>query len=1247
MRKMENISCDSDILELVSCPYEQLYERLKTNSGGLSTTDAEERLKHYGENILPEKKKHRLYRKLIIQFKNLFNILLLIAALLSVITGLTAQDMGSIQMGIAIIGVVLISVLFNLFQEHRAERAVEAIRNLVPQNARVLRDCQTKQILIKNIVPGDIISLEEGDKVPADARIIDSYEFSVDNSTLTGESEPQPRISTINTNSSNNQIIECSNMVFAGTTVASGTATAVVIVTASNTQFGKIVSIAQTIEEPPSPLQQEIDYTAKLNFGAAVGVGVLFLTIALFFLQLQLSESILFMIGVMISLVPEGLQITITLSLALSSLAMAKRNVIVKRLSSVETLGSATVICSDKTGTITTGQMTVRKIWIGGHTFDVTGEGYEPEGSIYSEGNNVNFSSREDLSKLCQVAALDNKATLVPPLDRKKSRWTALGDTTDAALLVLAAKAGIQYKQELVQNPRVGMIPFESTRKMMTSIHKDVNGTITAYVKGAGNEILSKCTSVYWNAHIIPLTEELSTQIRTEINALARQAYRVLALATRDLPKDMEKFDTISVENTLTFIGLVAIYDPPRRDVPSAVQKAQNAGVRIIMMTGDHELTAEAIARKVGIITSKSYVVTTGYKLAEMSDDELNKLLDVPDVVFARITPEQKLRIVRTLKSKGETVAVTGDGANDAPALLEADIGIAMGITGTDVARESADMILMDDNFASIVNGIEEGRSVFDNLQKFNVYVFTHNWSELATFIAFVLLQTPLPLAIVGILLIDLVLDIPPSLALTLEPPEPGIMERTPRKKENRLFNIKSLARSGYIGLIIGFFTLLWCFSAWSQSGWSFGQPTMTDQAAYLKGTTMVIVGIMAGQLGMLIATRTNIKSTFTVSLRHNKWLLIAILIELLILFAVVYIPFFGPIFSTISLQPLEWVFLYSIVPLVILFEEVRKLILRRYFLPAPVAQLHRIIPSVSGEIELPAEKKISMLPQFIERNKPVILTLTSQIGEENTAVISMNLARNTGSRLFVLRILNEQLKTSMDYTTERTLRDAAEESGVPCEYINVRAPQTIGSSVNEITKKTQAETIIISVPRDVFYGSHHTTQLVKWIEKISNNKIILISNPTKLIEPHHPPFRVLIPVLHEFREGPFHLTKELTAHTPIPDVDIIAAKVVEFPSSVEIYSRFFPESMVVKSEEFSILRRPAIKALKRHITPLTLFFQDISKGIAQFINKRGIDIIIMEGDWSERNHGFLKKTERKIVKKAQCSIIVTLTHRT
>jgi len=1240
---MENIPCKPDIKKWVSCSIEQLYISLKTSPEGLSTAEAEQRLQQHGCNVLPEKKKHHLYRKILTQLKNLFNILLIIAAILSFITGWTSNDMGSVQMGFAILGVVIISILFSLFQEHRAERAIEAIRTLVPMNAKVIRDGQTKQTPIANIVPGDILSLEEGDKVPADARILSSYEFTLDNSTLTGESEPQPRSANLNAGWKG-EIIECSNLIFTGTTVASGLATAVVFATGTETQLGQIVTMTQTIEEPPSPLQRELDHTAKLNFGAAIGIGVLFLTIAFFILHLQISESLLFMIGVMISLVPEGLQITVTLSLALSSLAMSKRHVIVKRLSSVETLGSTTVICTDKTGTITTGQMTVRKIWMGGRIFDVTGEGYEPEGSIFLDGMKLAISDRTDLCKLCEVAALDNKATLLPPLDRRKSRWTAIGDTTDAALLVLAAKAGIQYKQALTQQPRVGMIPFESVRKMMTSVHKDSSGKLTAYVKGAGLEILSRCTSVYWNEQIVPLTKDLSAQINKQINSFARETYRVLALATRNLPSEPQKYDSATVENQLTLVGLVAIYDPPRHDVPNAVQKAQNAGIRIIMMTGDHELTAEAIARKVGIISSKSYVIMTGYKLAEISDEELSKVLDVPDIVFARITPDQKLRIVRILRSKGETVAVTGDGANDAPALLEADIGIAMGISGTDVARESADMVLLDDNFASIVSGIEEGRSVFDNLKKFNVYVFTHNWAELATFIAFVLLQTPLPLAVVGVLLIDLVLDIPPSLSLTLEPSEPGIMERPPRKKESRLFGIGSLARSGYIGTFIGIIALFWCFQAWSQTGWSIGHTTIANHAAYLKGTTVVIVGIMAGQLGMLIATRTNIRSTFTVSLRRNKWLLIAILADIMILVAIVYIPFFGPILNTVSLTPIEWLFLFSIVPIVILLEEGRKLILRTYILPAKAAPIRGVIPfPTSVELEPAAEAKIQAPIPFIERAGPVVLSLTSQPGEEDVAIISINLARNSGSRLIVLRILNEKLKTTLDYDMERFIKDSATDAGIPCEYIDVHAPQTMVNILKESIEKIHAETIIVPVQRNVFLGGWRATKAITWIEEFSSKKIILVSNPARPIEKPHPPFRILIPVLHEFHQEPFELSGSLTSSSAIPDVDIIAAKVIEFPPNVPLYSLYYPESIAYKDNQFSFLKRSSIRPIRRRITPLTLFVQDISQGIANFVAERKVHMIIMEGDWAARRNGFLGKEERKLAKKAPCTIIVTL----
>ncbi len=1226
----------------VSGTLQQTFEKLNTNDDGLSENEATQLLQQYGPNLIPEKKQFRLLSRIFSQFKNLFNILLLVAALLSFITGISSNDASSIQMGFAIIIVVLISVIFNLFQEHRAERAVEAIRELVPATARVIRDGQTKQIPIVNIVPGDIISLEEGDKIPADARLVCCYQFSVDNSSLTGEAEPQPRSCDPIPETFNGQIIECSNLVFASTTASSGSATAVVFSTGPNTVFGKIVTMTQTIEEPPSPLQREINYTAKINFVVAIALGVLFLSIAFFILHLEIGDSLLFMIGVMVSLVPEGLQITVTLSLALSSLAMSRRNVVVKKLSSVETLGSTTVICSDKTGTITTGQMMVQKIWMADTIYNVSGEGFNPQGAVFNGNRRLSIGDQQDLLGFAKVAALDNKATLLPPVDQKKARWTALGDSTDAALLVFSGKAGIQYKQLVNSNPRVALIPFDSHRKMMTSIHKDEHGKTTAYVKGAGNEILSRCTRVQWKDQVLPMTSELQKKISDEIDFFARQTYRVIALAIRDLPADLKKFDSEAVENNLMFVGLAAIYDPPRRDVPLAVQKAQSAGIRIIMITGDHELTAEAIARKVGIITSKAYLIMTGYKLATISDDELDSALNTPDVVFARITPEQKLRIVRVLRKKGETVAVTGDGANDAPALLEADIGIAMGISGTDVARESADMILMDDNFASIVNGIEEGRSVFDNLKKFIVYVFTHNWAELATFIAFVLLRTPLPLAVVGVLLIDLVLEIPPSLALSLEPPEPGIMERQPRKREERLFSLPTLVRSGYVGFIVGVFALFWCFLVWMQGGWHFGELTLSNMAVYLHGTTIVLVGIMMGQLGMLLATRTNIKSTFSVRFR-NRWLIGALIIEFAILLLVVYIPGIGPVLNITAIPWTDWVILLGIAPAVIVMEEVRKFILRHYVLveKAPTLRHVTALPEF-GELEIPKERKIPT--PFVERAAPILFPVTSEPGEDDVAIIAMTYARNVGSRLVVLRVLSQELKTTVDYDMERYMRDYAADIDLPLDYIDIHDATQLSTTMLEMAKNVKAHMIISCIPQKILLaGSHAVTRSASWIDELPDTALILVGLAKKQAEKLQPPFRVLIPVLHSFENEPFEFAAALTSSSFIPDVNVIAAKVIEFPQNAPLYSLYNPEYIETRTLDFGLFRRAPIQALRRRITPLVLYVQDISRGIAKFVRQRKVQIIILTGDWSQEKNGFLAKRDRQIVQRVDCAVIVTL----
>jgi Ca2+-transporting ATPase len=1231
------------------CSLDQLYLDFLSRPDGLSEKEAAERLKGEGPNSLPERRK-KPWQDLISQFKNLFNILLIIAAVLCFISGYTANDSSTINMGVVILLVVALSIIFNLFQEHRAEKAVQAIRGLIPMNAKVRREGQVKQIPVTDVVPGDVLILEAGDKVCADARVTTSFELSVDNSSLTGESEPQLR-SASSLTSPPRELVSCSNLVFAGTIVASGSAEALIIATGTKTEFGRVVSLTHTITEPLSPLQLELNRTAKLNFIVAVAVGAAFLLIALFGLQLELSASLLFMIGVMVSLVPEGFQVTLTLALALSSLNMSKRHVVVKRLSSVETLGSVTVICTDKTGTITEGQMTVKKIWIGGVDFDVTGEGYEPEGSVLIENKRVMARDREDLLRLCEISSLDNTSTLVPPLDRRKSRWSAVGDSTEAALLSMTAKAGISNKEMLAKYPRIGMIPFESSRKMMTSVHRNPDGEIIAYVKGASSEVLARSKSIYWQGKIIPLTEDISNEVRIRTDSYAREAYRVLGLAIRSLSEAPTEFKSELIESDLTFVGLVAILDPPRAETAEAVRLARSAGTRIVMMTGDHELTAEAIARKVGIITSPKSEVVTGNALSQMSDEELLKVLDKPELVFARISPDQKLRIVRLLRQKGESVAVTGDGVNDAPALLEADIGISMGLSGTDVARESSDMVLLDDNFASIVNGIEQGRAVYDNLKKFIVYVFAHNWAELISFIVFVLLGTPLPLTVLMILAIDLVLEIPPSLALTMEPPEPGIMDRSPRSKSERLFSPYALARSAYIGIIIGVASVLWCFSIWSQAGWSLGMSTVPDEMVYLEGTTVTMAAIMAGQLGTLLSTRTNVRSALSVSITKNKWLLVGIAASFLMLISIIYIPFLGEIFSTTSFDPLILAMLYLVAPLIFALEEVRKYVLRSYILPAKPVVARPVLAPLATIGKVPFASTPKELPPFEERSSPVFLPINIVDWKVDTIRYAASIARHAGSRLIILRIMEEEANDQMILDLEDSAENVTTPIGVPFEFMELRligkehSSGTKVSSLRDAIKQAGPDWIILPVGKEVFQGKRSSLRMIRWIEDLPEKRVVLLSNwQVRTIEGSSP--RVLIPVLDKFESEPFEIAEALTEGANIPDVNVVVAKVVEIPPIVPLYSIYKPESLVNAERELATYASLPKWALIRRIRPMVLLVRSASRDVAQFIIERKVDVVILEGNWGRGRDGYLDKKEQKIATSSECSLIVTLPKR-
>jgi len=902
---------------------------LGTGADGLSRQEAKIRLRKYGPNIPPSGKKTHPAEKFLAQFKNLFNVLLLVASALSFGSGWYFGDSGSIQMGAAILSVVILNAFFSLVQEYRAEKAVEAISKLVPTNAKVMRDGQLTEVNVAEIVPGDVIALDEGDRVPADIRLTKAFEISVDNSVLTGESEPQRRFATMARDAPVYDASDYQNIVFAGTTVVSGAARGVVLSTGKDTQFGKIVSLSRGVEERPSPLQREIDYAAKIDFLVAVLVGGLFFTIAKLLVNLTMVESLLFAIGVMICLVPEGFQLTLSLSLALTAQAMSRKNVVVKRLSSVETLGSTTVMCVDKTGTITSGEMMVKKLWAGGEVFEVTGDGYSPQGFVTIRNRRLNEVENSYVSKLFEVAAFCNNSKLNGPSDRIP-RWTVLGDPTDGAFLVFAGKGDFNVREAISKNPRIALIPFDSKRRLMTSIQKTPDGKIVAYTKGASDELLSRCSTIFLRNEDIILDDEKRRAIQRQIDDFAAEGFRVLAMAMRILSYEPKEFTSEDVERNFTFLGLAALFDPPRPMAEAAVSEARNAGIRVIMVTGDYELTAEAIAKRIGIVTSPEHVLVSGYQLSRLSDSGLQEILEKPEIVFARTTPEQKLHIVKALKSKGETVAVTGDGVNDAPALMEAEVGIAMGIGGTDVARESADMVLLDNNFVSMVEGVKLGRAMFDNLRKFVYYVFTHNWAELMTFLAFVLLQVPLPLLVVQVLAIDLAMDVLPSLALTMETPEPDVMKKPPRRAGSRLIDPAILVKALYVGIIISIGAIFWAFRSWMSAGWTLGQTTVNDPQAYARGTTIVMAGIIAGQLGNLFSARSSSESAFRISPLRNKWLLVGMLSQVVILLVLVYASFLQPFFNTAPLSLTDWMFLYGMAPLVLLVEELRKAIRRR-----------------------------------------------------------------------------------------------------------------------------------------------------------------------------------------------------------------------------------------------------------------------------------------------------------------------------
>ncbi len=920
-------------------PQDEVFDRLQTSPRGLTEDEAFRRLKQYGRNVLPAKVGRPIIFRFFDQFKTLFAIMLEAAAVLCVIAavlshGSDRQD--QINVAIAIVGVVLLNATIGFFQEYRAEKATEALQKMVPQNAKVVRDGEVTIVAVADLVPGDLVQLEEGDSISADARLIRQYEMSTINIALTGESDAVRKTSD-SIVEEELAVINMPNLVFMGTSVASGTGQAVVFATGLETQFGHIFTLTSGVSDEKSPLQREIDTMARTVSIIAVICGIALFFAALLIFKFGAVPALLFALGVMVALVPEGLPATLSVALAIGVQRMAKENALIKKLMGVETLGSTNVICTDKTGTLTKAEMTVREMFTGDTVVEVTGAGYEPVGEfVVGDTTLPKDEARRRLELLLRAMSFANDAKVLAPSDDKG--WRVIGDPTEGCLLVAAQKVGFDLPDEIVRRPKIYELPFESVRKRMSVVHVEGDGQ-KAYVKGAPSETIPRCTTVRLGGAVVPMTDELRERILARNDDMSRQALRVLAVAERDLPADMTDYTPDSVETELTFLGLVGMIDPPRPEVSEAVEHALTAGIRIIMVTGDYGLTAEAIARRIGIVRGDRNVrVITGTDLQDMTEDDLKTELAKPqDVIFARVAPEHKMQVVSALKEMKEIVAVTGDGVNDAPALKKADIGVAMGIAGTDVAREAAIMILLDDSFASIIKAVEQGRGVYANVKKMITYIFSHNMAELFPFVFAALGGVGLvPLGAIQVLSIDLGSDVLPGLALGTEHPEPGVMKLPPRPRSERLLSRATLRRVVFIGVIESFWAVAGFLFVLFSHGWTWGDGTWMNPGNphymyWREAITMTQAAIVMCQVGNGFACRTERESLFKVGLFSNMWLVYAEVVGIGIMAAISYVPFMQDIFKTAPLTALDWAILAVAAVSVFFAEEARKWFARRH----------------------------------------------------------------------------------------------------------------------------------------------------------------------------------------------------------------------------------------------------------------------------------------------------------------------------
>lgn len=885
---------------------EEVYASLNSGTTGLTEAEAARRLSEYGINEIEKARGERLIRVLGRQFFNFFAVILWIAAALAFLAEWFDPGDGMALLGFAVIGVIVVNGTFSFWQVRRAEMAIETLRKLLPQNTSVIRGGVLRLVPATDLVPGDLVILEAGDCVPADSRIVEASGVRVSNATITGESQPHSRDAHP---CDAHELLESRNVLLAGTAVISGKASALVFATGVHSFLGRMAGLAQTAPEPLSPLQREISRMSWIIAIGALSLGAVFFAVGRA-VALPFWVNLVFSIGVIVALVPEGLLPEVTLALAMASQRMARRNSLVRHLPAVETLGCTTVICTDKTGTLTHNRMTVHRVFLG----DCHYPAQATMSGTLLDAHHRFFEIAACCHDLRNANALGNQM------------W--LGDSTEIALVEFAAR----MLPNLPKFPRIEQIPFDSDRKRLSTLHA-LGREAVLYCKGAPEIVIPRCDKfVQENGSIVTATREARARFLGAAEAMARDGLRVLAFA---FSENVDAAAMNHAEEGMTFSGLIALEDPPRPEVLEAVRRCQRAGIRIIMITGDHPHTALAIARQVEIVRSANPQVLDGAHLSRLSDTQLQLALDAPEILFARVAADQKMRIVTALQRKGEIVAVTGDGVNDAPALKHADIGIAMGAAGTDVARESSDMILLDDNFASIVAAVEEGRAIFANIRKFLTYVLSSNIAELVPYLAFVLFRIPLPLTVMQILVVDLGTDVVSALALGAEKASPEVMSRPPRSRTERLLNVPLLLRSyGFLGIMEACAGMAAFFHIAMGRGWRLGESLGSRDPLYMMATTACLGAVIAMQMVNVFLCRSERESLMRHGFFANRLIFVGIVVEMLVATAVIYTPWGHLIFGTASLPASFWIFIVPFALAMIIIEEGRKLIVR---LGAPI----------------------------------------------------------------------------------------------------------------------------------------------------------------------------------------------------------------------------------------------------------------------------------------------------------------------